>query len=189
MEEPSDAELLRRHSAGDAQAFAQLYDRHDRKSFDYLRRLLHPADAATAEDLHQEVWLAVARASAQYDESKARFVTWLFTIARNRVLDWQRQQGRAGWELLESAEALPDAPRLQPPERVQAARMAEAVVEAVEALPLAQREAFVLFSFDELSLQEIAALTKVPLETAKTRLRYARDALRQRLQAWRTADV
>lgn len=189
MEEPSNAELLRRHCAGDAAAFAALYDRHDRKSFDYLRRLLYPADAATAEDLHQEVWLAVARAAAQYDERKARFVTWLFTIARNRVVDWQRQHGAQLHDELDAADAIPDAPRHEPPQRLQAGRLAQALSSAVEALPPLQREAFVLFSFDELSLQEIAALTQVPLETAKTRLRYARDALRARLDAWRTADV
>ena len=81
------------------------------------------------------------------------------------------------------------APPLRGPQRLQAGRLAQALSSAVEALPPLQREAFVLFSFDELSLQEIAALTQVPLETAKTRLRYARDALRARLDAWRTADV
>jgi RNA polymerase sigma factor (sigma-70 family) len=189
MDDASDADLLRRHAAGDAQAFPRLYDRHDRKSFDYIRRCLHPADVSTAEDLHQDVWLAVARAAGHYDAARASFVTWLFTIARNRVLDWQRQHAGRVHDALDAAAELPGAPREQPPQRLQAGRLAEAVVQAVEALPPAQRETFVLFSFDELSLEEIAGLTHVPVETAKTRLRYARDVLRARLQAWRMVDV
>lgn len=185
---PSDADLLRRHGQGDAAAFAQLYDRHDRASFDYIRRCLYPADAATAEDVHQEVWLAVARSAAQFDERKARFVTWLFTIARNRVLDLQRQRAPLALEQ-EVAEAIPAPPQDGPLQRLHGAQLGQALQSAVQALPLAQRETFVLFSMNELSLQEIATLTGVPVETAKTRLRYARDSLRARLGDWRVEHV
>ncbi len=186
---PTDAELLRAFCAGDAGAFAQLYDRHDRHSFDFIRRCLHPTDHGTVEDVHQEVWLAVSRAAAQFDETKARFVTWLFTIARNRVVDLQRARGGQVLDELDAADAIPDTPHHGPLARAQAHQLAQAVTAAVETLPLAQRETFVLFSFEEMTLQEIAEVTQVPVETAKTRLRYARDALRNALSVWRTADV
>lgn len=185
---PSDAELLRRHCKGDAAAFAQLYDRHDRASFDYIRRCLYPADTGTAEDVHQEVWLAVARNAAQFDEGRARFVTWLFTIARNRVFDVQRQRQPLPLDE-EVAEALPAPAEDGPAQRLHDGQLAQALKEAVQALPWAQRETFVLFSMSELSLQEIASLTGVPVETAKTRLRYARNALRARLGEWRVEHV
>lgn len=190
--EPGDAELLRRHLAGDRAAFARLYDRHDRRCFDFIRRMLTGADEATAEDLHQEVWIAVARQAAGYDAGKARFVTWLFTVARNKVMDhFRRSPGvvRLAGDLGEFAEVALDevaaAPVIDPACVAQNRELAAALLREVQALPFVQRETFVLFAQQELSLDEVAQVTRVGIETAKSRLRYARQTLRLRLAPWR----
>jgi RNA polymerase sigma-70 factor (ECF subfamily) len=189
---PGDAELLRRYIAGEFVAFERLYDAHDRHCFGFIRRMLAGADEATAEDLHQEVWLAVARQAASFDESKARFVTWLFTIARHKVMDHFRKAtgvvrlaGDLGEHGMAALDDLPDAPELSPERVVQNKQLAAALLREVQALPFAQRETFILFAHHELSLEAVAEITKVGLETAKSRLRYARQTLRQRLSHWK----
>ncbi len=192
----SDADLLRHHAAGQAAAFGQLYDRHDRRCLDFIRRMLGSADDASAEDLHQEVWIAVARQAASFDPHKARFVTWLFTIARHKLVDHLRH--RAGPVVLaadlgEPGEALlashPAAANLGPEAIANNRQLAAALLLQVQALPLVQRETFVLFAQHGLGLDEVAAVTQVGLETAKSRLRYARSALRLGLAQWSDAHA
>ena len=185
-----DADLLRAHGAGDPHAFERLYDRYDRATFRFIRRLLSAAHADAAEDLHQETWIAVSRNAAAFDPARASFPAWLFTIARRKAFDHFRRQKVAvlahGHE--EAAMMVPD-PGQTPLERVQARELAQEIVAAVEALPLEQRGAFVLFADAGLSLAEIAEVSGVTVETAKSRLRYARAKLRQALAGERPAHV
>jgi RNA polymerase sigma-70 factor (ECF subfamily) len=185
-----DAELLRAHGAGDGHAFAQLYDRYDRPCFQYIRRMLGAAHADAAEDLHQETWLAVSRNARVFDPDKASFRAWLFTIARNKVWDHFRRQKVAVMAHAEEEAVIqaPD-PGPTPLEEVLSRQLAQRLVAAVEALPLEQRGAFIMFSDVGLSLEEIARATGVAVETAKSRLRYARVALRRALAAERSAHA
>jgi RNA polymerase sigma-70 factor (ECF subfamily) len=185
-----DAELLRAHGAGDAHAFARLYDRYDRPCFQFIRRALGAAHAEAAEDLHQETWMSVSTNAAAFDARRASFRAWLFTIARNKVWDHFRRQKLA---VLASADddaamSVPD-PGPTPLEQAQSRELAQRLVTAVEALPLAQRETFVMFAHAGLTLEEIAQATGVAQETAKSRLRYARATLRQALAGERSAHV
>ena len=185
-----DAELLRAHGAGDTQAFARLYDRYDRPTFLFLRRLLGAAHGDAAEDLHQETWIAVSKSAAAFDPGRSSFPAWLFTIARNKAWDHFRRQRVA---VLASAQddaamRVPD-PGQTPLEQVQSRELALALVAAVEALPLEQRGTFVMFAEAGLSLEDIAQVTGVTVETAKSRLRYARAKLRQSLAGERSAHV
>ena len=177
-----DADLLRAYRAGDRHAFARLYDRYDPRCFLFIRRTLGAAYAGAAEDLHQETWLAVARHAGSFDETKASFAAWLFTIARRKVLDHFRRQKVAvlGAAADDTVMMVAD-PGPNPFEQMQSREAAEWLVAAVEALPLAQRETFVLSANAGLSLEEIAEATGVGVETAKSRLRYARASLRQTL--------
>jgi RNA polymerase sigma factor (sigma-70 family) len=185
-----DADLLRAFVAGDPHAFARLYDRHDRPCFQFIRRMLGTAHNEAAEDLHQEVWIAISRSAAAFDPHKASFPAWLFTIARHKVLDHFRRQKVVPLALAQddAAELVPD-PGPTPLEQVESRELAERLVAAVEALPLEQRGAFVMFAQVGLSLDEIAQATGVAVETAKSRLRYARARLRQALAAERSAHV
>jgi RNA polymerase sigma factor (sigma-70 family) len=174
-----DADLLRAHIDGDREAFAQLYDRHDRACFQFVRRLLG-SSGADAEDLHQETWLAVSRHAPRFDPLKASFGAWLYTIARRKVWDHLRKQ--ASFRLVPGQEdlllAVPDLGPT-PLQETESRESALALIKAVEALPLPQRETFILFSEGGLSLEEIAEITEVSAETSKSRLRYARATLRR----------
>lgn len=185
-----DADLLRAHCAGDPQAFARLYDRYDRPCFQFIRRLLGAAHGDAAEDLHQETWIAISRNAAGFDPGKASFRAWLFTVARHKVFDHFRRQKVA---VLSTSEAdavmMVEDPGPTPLEAVQTRELADRLVAAVDALPLEQRGAFVMFAQAGLSLEEIAQATGVALETAKSRLRYARARLRQSLAGERSAHV
>jgi RNA polymerase sigma factor (sigma-70 family) len=175
-----DADLLSAHVAGDAHAFARLYDRYDRPCFRFIRRLLGDAHADAAEDLHQETWIAVARNAGAFDPAKAGFSAWLFTIARHKVFDHFRSLKVAVLAGAGDDAALmliPD-PAASPLKAVESRELAQRVVTAVEALPLEQRAAFIMFAHAGLSLEEIAHATGVAVETAKSRLRYARAKLR-----------
>ena len=185
-----DAELLRAHGAGDPHAFARLYDRYDRACFHLVRRLLGAAHAEAAEDLCQETWIAVSRNGASFDPAKASFATWLFTIARNKAFDHFRRQRVAvlATEPDEAAAMVAD-PQPSPLELVQSRQRAQEIAAAVEALPLEQRGVFVMFADGGLSLEEIAEVTGVAVETAKSRLRYARAKLRQSLADERLTHV
>ncbi len=187
--EPNADELLGRFLAGDESAFARLYDAHARRCFAFVLRLLAGDDSAAAEDIHQETWLAVARSARSFDSGKARFVTWLFTIARNKVMDHFRRRSVVVLMAAETADeaSFDDAAGLSDltPERIAEDRqLAAAIIREVEALPLAQRETFVLFAHHELSLEEVAQISGVGVETAKSRLRYARRTLGRKLSGW-----
>ena len=185
-----DAELLRGHLAGDQHAFARLYDRYDRPCFLFIRRMLGPGRGEAAEDLHQETWISISKSAGAFDPGKASFRAWLFTIARHKVWDHFRRQRVTilASAQVDAAEMIADeAPT--PQEQVESRELAQRLVAAVEALPLAQRDVFVLFAHAGLSLEEISEVTGAGLETTKSRLRYARATLRLTLAAERSTHV
>ncbi|MCZ7563724.1 MAG: sigma-70 family RNA polymerase sigma factor [Burkholderiales bacterium] len=148
-ERTPDEELMLRYRGGDAGAFDELYGRHKGPVFRYLRR--QTGDAAVAEELFQDVWMRIINARAEY-EVRAKFTTWLYTIARNRLLDHWRSAGRA---VLASFDELVDASALDaviafpaagpPPEHsLERKALAGRLLAALEALPAPQREAFLL---------------------------------------------
>lgn len=189
----ADELLMRAYADGDASAFETLYERHEMRLWRYIFRSV--GDPATADELAQDVWLKVVRAAPRYqpgaatpEHPPARFTTWLFTLARNRVIDHlrTRRPAQALDEPLADGQCLGDtlaAPSgFGPLRRVETRQQAERLLAALDALPLAQRETFLLLAEGGLSLTEIAAATEVGLETARSRLRYARAALRRALE-------
>ena len=185
-----DAQLLHAHAAGDPHAFARLYDRYDRPCHRFIRRNLAQAHADAADVLHQETWLSVSRNAAAFDPGKASFPAWLFAIARNKVFDHLRRRKVVVLALTEDDAAMtaPD-PGPTPLDQTASRELAQRIVDAVEALPLAQRETFVMFAHAGLCLEDVAQATGVPVETAKSRLRYARATLRQALADERPAHA
>ncbi len=167
---------------GDAAAFELLYARHRAALFRYL---LHQCGKReVADELFQEIWMSVIRASAGYEVS-AKFTTWLFRIAHNRLIDFYRASGRrADFETGADPDGLPElpAPLATQPERLaERAEVARRIAAAVDALPAAQRESFLLAAEAGLSVEEIAGATGTVYETAKSRLRYAYARLRASL--------
>jgi RNA polymerase sigma-70 factor (ECF subfamily) len=187
-----DAALMLAYAAGDAVAFNALYERHERPVFRFLRRSLGAEGESFADELHQEVWLAVVRNAANY-VPRARFTTWLYGIARSKLIDHWRAR-RPGLSLDEPAANDTDETLLdllaadsaaQPEAQALTRAQGAAFLRAVEQLPAVQREVFLLHAEGELTLAEIGTLTGVGMETAKSRLRYALTKLRATLAAWR----
>lgn len=178
-----DEELMSAYGAGDAAAFDVLYARHRGGVFRYLRR--HTGNAAIAEELYQDVWMKLIDARGRY-EPQAKFTTWLYTIAHNRLVDHFRGAGRGTFVTADDPEddPLDDVPAADPPPEDVLGRKQTAarLLAALDALPAAQREAFVLQQEGELSVEEIAQVTGVTRETAKSRLRYALAKLRATLR-------
>ena len=113
---------------------------------------------------------------------QAKFSTYLYTIAHHHMIDHWRRQGLATVSLDEEDAIEPPGPvALQPEKRAELNQSGERLLAALAALPLLQREAFLLHEESGLSVAEIAAATGTEHETAKSRLRYATAKLREAL--------
>lgn len=143
-----------------------------------LRYLLYlTSSRELAEDLFQEVWIRVMMRGAQFN-GKSRFETWLFTIARNLVIDYRRKKTLASLDELFDGTTEDDRPMAfevvdeqpTPFERLAGSEDRERIAEALLKLDTLYREVLVLRFHEELSLQEIAAVTRAPLSTVKSRL-------------------
>jgi RNA polymerase sigma-70 factor (ECF subfamily) len=189
----ADETLMLAFAKGDAQAFESLYDRHAMRVWRYLFRGVQ--NAASADELAQDVWLRVAQSNDYAPRAGAagrpvaRFTTWLLTLARNRLIDHLRATRPTvsldeplgdGRTLLDTLEAPSDA--ASPVRHIESRQQAAQLLAALDALPPPQRDAFLLQAEGGMSVAEIAAATGVTLETAKSRLRYARAALRRALE-------
>jgi RNA polymerase sigma-70 factor (ECF subfamily) len=191
----SNEGLMLAYRDGDAAAFDLLYGRWRGRLYRYL--LHQSGTAAVADELYQDVWMRVIGARAGYEVS-AKFSTWLFRIARNRLVDHWRQLGR---DIVETATDLdradPDedagdvlsdvaaGPEDNPQRRAERTELAAELIAAIEGLPLVQREAFLMAEEGGMTLEEIAAATGTGRETVKSRLRYALAKLRGQLGHWR----
>jgi RNA polymerase sigma-70 factor (ECF subfamily) len=183
-DDPGDEDLMRAYAAGDAAAFDALYARHRGGVYRYLVRQC--GNAGTADELFQDVWMSVIRVRASY-EATAKFSTWLYRIARNRLIDHWRTSGHV--ELVSAGadddddplDAVSGARADEPDVRAAAREIGARLRAALAALPPAQREAFLLHQEGGLELAEVATLTGVGTETVKSRIRYALAKLRAEL--------
>ena len=180
-QDTTDEALMQYFARGEMNAFEQLYDRHETGVWRFVFRSVQ--NQAVADDLVQELWFAVARTAARY-EPTAKFRTWLFTMARNRVVDYIRTarhhvsidaENDDGESMFSDLAA---ESRLGPLRQVSSNEQAKALLDAIEQLPEDQREAFLMQAEGDMSVEEIAAATGVSFETAKSRLRYARSKLK-----------
>jgi RNA polymerase sigma factor (sigma-70 family) len=183
---PSDEQLMRSYAGGDTLAFETLYDRHALPVWRFVQRSVQ--NAALADDLVQDVWFSVVRQATQY-EARAKFRTWLFTLAHHRMVDhWRTHKAHASLDAESEeggslADMLAAESGFGPERRLDSREQAQALLDALAALPQAQREAFLLQAEAGMSVAEIAQATGVNQETAKSRLRYARARLRETLEA------
>ena len=188
-DEAADEQLMERYRDGDAGAFDVLYHRHKGGLYRYLLRLCKHQNVA--EELFQDVWSNIIRSRERYRPS-AKFTTFLYQVAHNRLIDHIRQRREASQSLDEAGEdddppgeLIAADPGCEPEIMVDRKRLAESLVKGIEGLPAPQREAFLLREEAGLSLQEIALATGVTPETAKSRLRYAVAKLREGLRGLR----
>jgi RNA polymerase sigma-70 factor (ECF subfamily) len=177
--ETADEALMLAYAAGDTSAFEQLYSRHRNRLYRYLLRQVR--DPALADELFQDTWQRVITAREGW-KPEAAFTTWLFRIAHNRLTDhWRALKHRppapADGDERAARVPDPDTPERNLSEFEQRRRLQLALAE----LPEDQREVLQLRLEQELSLEEIGQITGVGRETVKSRLRYAMDKLRTRL--------
>jgi RNA polymerase sigma-70 factor (ECF subfamily) len=178
----TDEALMLRYAQGDTAAFDALYTRHRGGVFRYLLRQLHN-DRALAEELFQDLWMNLVGARSRY-KVEAKFTTWLYTMAHNRVIDHFRRRRPLEVVSLHADEdddppVVPAPATAQPERAAEARQQARRLLVLVEALPPAQREAFLLHQEGGLSVEEIAAITGSEREAIKSRLRYAMDKLKR----------
>lgn len=165
---------MQRYVKGSTSAFDMLYARHKDALYRYLLRGCNNRD--TAAELFQDIWLKLINARSSYKPS-ARFATFLFSIAHNRLVDYYRRK-----RITPVFAPEPAAPQSDEPEtRVDTRQRADRVMAAISLLPFDQREAILLKEERDFSLDEIASITGVGRETVKSRLRYALAKLREEL--------
>jgi RNA polymerase sigma-70 factor, ECF subfamily len=175
---------LKRQDAGLLDGLIVLYQHR------LMRYLLYlTGNREMAEDLFQEVWMRVLVRGAQFN-GKARFSTWLFTIARNLVIDQRRKRTVSSLDELFDRKGEDDRPMSfevsdsepSPFDRSANQEDREKIAQALMELDTLYREVLVLRFQEELSLKEIAKVTKDPLSTVKSRLYRGLEAIKPLLE-------
>jgi RNA polymerase sigma-70 factor (ECF subfamily) len=151
-----------------------------------LRYLLHlTGNRAVAEDLFQEVWIRVLEKGHLYD-GRNRFVTWLMAIGHNVAIDYLRKRNPASLDEMQDAdEGVPFEPQATGPspfDEAVARQQHEILDEALERVPPLFREVLVLRFQEQMKLEEIAKLIRIPVATVKTRTYRGVNALRPLLK-------
>ena len=187
-QERTDEELLAAYQQGDPGAFEALLRRHRAPLFTFLLRML--GERERAEDLAQETFLRIVK-GAQAWEHRARFQTWLFTIARNLCVDQSRRDRFRRADSLD-AQGPDDEPamvdsvpgrEIDPGRGAESARLRPVLQRALLSLPAEQREVFILREQAGVPFREIAEIQGVNENTVKSRMRYALEGLRKALAA------
>ena len=162
----SDTDLLVRVAERDREAFELLYERYVRPIFGLALRRLR--DRQRAEDAVQETFAAVWRSAQSYRPERGPAAPWLYTVARNAIVDRQRAKVEQPAEIPDTASA-----EAGPAERAETSFVSWRVHRALEELPEKEREVLELAYWSELSQSEVAAYLHIPLGTVKTRTRSA----------------
>lgn len=187
----TDEELLEAYQHGDASAFRLLVERHNKPVYRFCLRSLGNPEAAA--DAAQEVFLRVVKNAPRW-EKKAKFTTWMYTIARNYLIDEARKARFRRHDSLNEKVGRDDDGGEEKLDRVAAEQVSSdrqldgkqirAVVdEALLAMPVEQREVFCLRQYQGLAFKEIADLVGTGENTVKSRMRYALGALQKALQS------
>jgi RNA polymerase sigma-70 factor (ECF subfamily) len=172
--ERENAAIARGLKRQDPELLDQLIETYQHRLMRYLMFLTSKREVA--EDLFQEVWIRVLKRGSQYN-GKARFDTWIFTIARNLVIDLSRKRTMASLDEMREGsedsdsrpfEIVQDGP--SPLEQFQTREDASQVAAVLLTLDRSYREVLTLRFHEEMSLEEIAAVTCAPLSTVKSRL-------------------
>ncbi|HEY0062937.1 MAG TPA: sigma-70 family RNA polymerase sigma factor [Telluria sp.] len=181
----SDEQLMLQYREGDLIAFEELYRRHRVGLYRFIAWRSPRAD--WVDEIVQDSWANLHHARTRY-QPDASFRTYLYQIARNRLLDLLRQQQPllaadmgTGTDGFDAFDALADAAQdvVTPETVLDQKQRSDSLHQALNQLPGEQKEALVLQQMNGLSLEEIAAVVSAPVETVKSRLRYAMRKLRE----------
>lgn len=185
-----DVALMLRAQRGDREAFAELVGRWQQPVFSFVLRTL--GDETEAEDVAQAVFVQAWKAAARY-RPRARFSTWLFTIARNLCLNELRRRARHPADSLDAPAVpgeehtqpqLPDAAQPPPGDALLHRELESRLAAALAELPENQRTALLLCQRDELSYDEISEVLGCSLSATKSLIFRARETLKERLKQY-----
>jgi RNA polymerase sigma-70 factor, ECF subfamily len=178
-----NAAIARGLKRQDPELLDRLIETYQHRLMRYLMFLTGKREVA--EDLFQETWIRVLRRGSQYN-GQARFDTWIFTIARNLVIDLSRKRTMASLDEMREGgdderpfEIVEDGP--SPLEQFQGRENAAEVATVIQTLDPSYREVLTLRFHEEMSLEEIATVTRAPLSTVKSRLYRGLAALKPEL--------
>jgi RNA polymerase sigma-70 factor (ECF subfamily) len=187
----SDEALMALYALGDAQAFEVLYHRHKGGLYRYFMRQM--ANHSLAEDLYQDIWSKVIGQSHQYKPS-AKFTTWLYTLAHNKLVDHVRHLSVVNKVLVNQngqKDQVDEKPEnaienmaesntnSQPDKQYANSSDGQSLNHCISQLPQGQKECFLLKEETGLTVKDIAVVLGTNLEASKSRLRYAYENLRQ----------
>jgi RNA polymerase sigma factor (sigma-70 family) len=186
-DEPSDEAVVARLAGGDQESVVLLLVRYAPQVLNLASSAL---DRAAAEEIVQEVFVAIWRGASTFDPNRGTFRNWLLSITRNRIANELRRRGRRpdarGTAEVDDWAAVSD-PGPGPADAVWQDFRRQTLRTAVDSLPQKQRQALSLAFFDELTHEQVAAALDVPLGTAKTRIRSALETLRGQLTPMRAS--
>jgi len=179
----ADGELVTSALSGRESCFEELVRRYQRPIAAYVYRMVGNYDAAL--DLTQEVFIKVYNSLSRY-RSEFKFSTWIYKIAHNAAIDHLRrhavrEQALVTWPESERREISIESRRLTPEQESERKERRSEIEAVVQLLPTAYRELIVLRHSQDLSYDEIAEVTGLPLGTVKNRLFRAREAMRDQL--------
>ncbi|MBV9957753.1 MAG: sigma-70 family RNA polymerase sigma factor [Acidobacteria bacterium] len=177
----TDEQLLTEASRGDEAAFLELYERHRDAVFRFAYRLLGSIEPA--EDIAHDCFLSLIQHAERFDPSRASLRTYLYGAARNLAMKHFRRTGQdvAVDEALDAQLPMDES---LPLDQLLDEEVSRLVQRAVASLPPLQREALVLFEYEELSLAEIARVVSADVGTVKARLHRARKSLKRSLAGY-----
>ena len=179
----TDESLLNAAAHGDEPSFRLLYERHRGSVFRFAYRMLQSIELA--EEITQDCFLGLLKKPARFDATRASLKTYLCAAARNQAMKHFQKAGNETTfdELIGEPET---SEHWNPLQQMINEELAVIVRQALAELPPLQREAIILFEYEDLSLAEIALIVKADVGTVKSRLHRARERLRQMLASYST---
>jgi RNA polymerase sigma-70 factor (ECF subfamily) len=190
VRDESNETLMVRFRDGDVRAFEILLARHQKPVYEFILRSVGSHNSAVAEDLTQETFLRVVKQAKSY-EQRAKFTTWLYTLARNLCIDNSRRMVHRRTRSLdqpdEEGQTLLDRTAAQGPavdRKVIGQQLQTRLAQAIDSLPEDQREVFLMREQADLSFKEIADIVGISENTVKSRMRYALEKLRAQLEEY-----
>ncbi|NQZ58187.1 MAG: sigma-70 family RNA polymerase sigma factor [Lentisphaeraceae bacterium] len=180
-EDLPDKQLIALYLGKDDGAFEILYERYKNAVYSYLNKLL-PGQTALVDDLFQQAWMKVVVNMSKYKDD-SNFLAWVLRIARNLSIDHFRKESRKKTAPLVEDMDAPGSILDLPSSELEHGELGQAIAQAVETLPLEQREVFVLRQ-QNVPFKEIAVIQETTLNTTLGRMHYAVDKLRSKLKGW-----
>ena len=170
-----ETQVIRQVLEGDIECFRLIVERYERPIARMIRNIINNRESC--EDIAQDVFFTAYRKLASFDPARSNFSTWLFTIARNKSINALRKK-----RPLSMSELPQNSDRHNPSDELAEREFFDELDAGLEALPSAQKRAFVLAEFEELSYEDIAQIEGVRTGTVKSRINRAKKKLAKALK-------